>query len=335
MDGIKVSIIIPVYNVEKYLAECLDSALAQTLQPIEIICVDDGSTDSSPEILDRYAAACDSLRVIRKENGGLSSARNAGLAAAQGEYILSLDSDDRLTGPDALESLYNRAAANHLDVLFFDSKVFYETDELRALHPEFADFGLRHADDAGSGPELLARWLSDGSYLPSVCLQLLRREFLDANRLTFELAHPHEDEVFTVQCLCQANRAARWGVPAYDRRVRPDSIMTATSRTRSIRGYCEGAALLTDFVRSRLANPDEKLLRELDVLIRDLCDRALRVYAKLGANERRNLDRALTSPALRQLRAAQSRARWRALRLAVKRHSPKRLWSLLKSLKPR
>ena len=89
-----VSVIIPVYNVEKYLAECVDSVLAQSCQNYEIILVDDGATDSSGRMCDEYARKDSRIRVIHQSNGGLSAARNAGLDAAQGEYVYFLDSDD-------------------------------------------------------------------------------------------------------------------------------------------------------------------------------------------------------------------------------------------------
>lgn len=90
----KISVIIPVYNTEKYLKRCLDSIINQTFKNLEIIIVDDGSTDSSPQICDNYAESDDRIRVIHKTNGGLSSARNAGIDIATGIYISFIDSDD-------------------------------------------------------------------------------------------------------------------------------------------------------------------------------------------------------------------------------------------------
>ena len=92
-----VSVIIPLYNVEEYLRQCLDSVVCQTLSNIEIICVDDGSPDRSAEIAAEYVEKYPNVKLIRKENGGLSSARNAGLEAAQGDYVFFLDSDDKIT----------------------------------------------------------------------------------------------------------------------------------------------------------------------------------------------------------------------------------------------
>lgn len=110
-----ISVIVPVYNVEKYLQECVDSLLRQTYSPIEIILIDDGSTDSCPAICDRYAAADETIRVIHQQNKGLSGARNTGIDAAQGELISFVDSDDT-TEPDMLERLYVLLRDNNADI---------------------------------------------------------------------------------------------------------------------------------------------------------------------------------------------------------------------------
>lgn len=115
----KVSVIVPVYNVEDYLAMCLDTIINQTFKDIEIICVNDGSTDDSLNILEHYKNLDSRIKIISKENGGLSSARNAGMEIADGEYILFVDSDDWISSV-AVESLYNNAINNNSDVVVFD-----------------------------------------------------------------------------------------------------------------------------------------------------------------------------------------------------------------------
>ena len=123
MSKPKVSVVIPVCNVETYLRECLDSALAQTLRDIEIICVDDGSTDSSPAILDEYAAKDSRVKVIHKPNGGYGHTMNVGMDAATGEYFAILESDD-IIKPNMYEVLYGLAKANDVDVIKSDHEVF-------------------------------------------------------------------------------------------------------------------------------------------------------------------------------------------------------------------
>ena len=126
----KVSVIIPVYNVEKYLRECLDSVLKQTLREIEVICVDDGSTDSSLNILKEYAAKDSRMTVVRQDNLRAGVARNAGLALAKGEYVTFLDSDDFFES-EMLEECYNRLKKDQSDVCIFSArKIDYSINEV-------------------------------------------------------------------------------------------------------------------------------------------------------------------------------------------------------------
>ena len=112
---VKVSVIVPVYNVEKYLKRCLDSLVNQTLSDIEIICVNDGSTDGSAQILEEYAKKDNRIKIITQVNSGLSEARNAGIKAANGEYIGLVDSDD-FVDKEFYEKLYNAAISNNCDI---------------------------------------------------------------------------------------------------------------------------------------------------------------------------------------------------------------------------
>ena len=109
MDKIKISVIIPIYKVESYLRECVESVLRQTYQNLEIILVDDGSPDSCPQICEEYAIFDKRIKVIHKKNGGLSSARNEGFKHATGEYVLFLDSDDYWEKETAIQELIDKA----------------------------------------------------------------------------------------------------------------------------------------------------------------------------------------------------------------------------------
>lgn len=119
----KISVVIPVYNVENYLRQCLDSVINQTLDDIEIICVNDGSTDSSPDILEEYSRKDSRIRIISQENMGLSGARNTGMKYIKGEYVYFLDSDDYIE-LDALNQMYNISKNNSLDMLMFKTCSF-------------------------------------------------------------------------------------------------------------------------------------------------------------------------------------------------------------------
>ncbi|MDL2246076.1 glycosyltransferase [Methanobrevibacter sp. OttesenSCG-928-K11] len=122
----KVSVVVPVYNVEKYLNDCLDSLINQTLEDIEIICVNDGSTDNSLAILEKYQNKDNRIQIITRENGGLSAARNTGMEYTKGEYISFIDSDDWIE-LDTYEILYEFAKSKDLDILMFPFN-FYNDD---------------------------------------------------------------------------------------------------------------------------------------------------------------------------------------------------------------
>lgn len=126
MENVVVSVIIPVYNVEQYLCECIDSVLAQSFWDLEVLLVDDGSTDRSGEICDEYVGRDCRVKVFHKKNGGLSSARNAGIELARGEYVIFLDSDDYWLGCESLGKLVFTAASLNADIVRGEYK---EVDE--------------------------------------------------------------------------------------------------------------------------------------------------------------------------------------------------------------
>lgn len=131
---VKISVIVPVYNVQEYVGKCLESLITQTLKDIEIICINDGSTDDSLMVLQNFAAKDKRIKVINKENGGVSSARNAGLKAATGEYVMFVDGDDWIE-PETCEECYAKITADDADLLVFNfQEVFSEKDKKISGH---------------------------------------------------------------------------------------------------------------------------------------------------------------------------------------------------------
>lgn len=125
---VKISVLVPVYNVEPYLAQCLESICAQTLRELEVVCVDDASTDGSLSILREFAERDQRVKVVQApENGGLSRTRNLAMSYAQGEYLVLVDSDDWLE-TDLLEEMYSRAKALDADKLVCGFRYYYESD---------------------------------------------------------------------------------------------------------------------------------------------------------------------------------------------------------------
>jgi len=237
-DRPDVSVVIPAFNVESFVREAVASAQRQEGVSLQIIAVDDGSTDATPEILDALAAADERVTVIHQPNAGLSMARNAGIAVATGRYLAFLDGDDRWL-PSGLADLVAHADNDRLDALLFDGESFRDPGVDDRTWARFDGYYTRPAglEAVVSGPDLLTAMVDGLHYRPNAYLYLLRRDLLDEARLRFYPGITHEDNLFTFSMLIAASRAAHLPVRLYNRRVRPGSIMTAGSRMASARGF--------------------------------------------------------------------------------------------------
>lgn len=233
-----VSVIIPVFNAEPWLDGCLSSVLRQPDVSLEVICVNDGSTDSSGRILRKYADRDDRVIIIERPNGGLSAARNDGLAVASGRYTVFLDSDDRWR-TEGLSELVALCDRDELDVLMFDAKTMYESAELEATRKSLATYYERKRSYSTPCPgvQLMSTLLRAQVYRASACLYLTRTDLINEHGLRFIPGIAHEDNPFTFALLLTARRAAHEKNAFYERRVRAGSIMTAGSAERSLRGY--------------------------------------------------------------------------------------------------
>lgn len=169
MNDIKISIIVPVYQAEKYLQECLQSLLNQSIDEYEIICIDDGSTDSSAEIIHKLQQNAPNLKYFYQNNQGVSAARNRGIELANGKYIMFVDSDDTIK-KNCLRYLYRKAEQKKCDVLVFGGKT-----DIAFCAPEWMRMALytRNKDYEKFAPEIL--YNETGSQ-PSACNKLFRRE---------------------------------------------------------------------------------------------------------------------------------------------------------------
>lgn len=234
----KVSVIIPVYNVEPYLRECLDSVVNQTLKDIEIICVNDGSTDGSLAILEEYAEKDKRIKVFSQKNKGQSAARNVGLEVADGEYIYFMDSDD-LIELDCLELLYMTSNENDLDILYFDADVFFESKELEKRHGNYSCYYDRkhNYEKVYLGKKLFSEMLQHGDYKPSPCLQFLKNNFIKEKHIIFFEGIIHEDNLFTFQSIMLAERVSHIERKLFHRRVRQNSTMTKNETSRNVIGF--------------------------------------------------------------------------------------------------
>ena len=258
----KVSIIVPVYNVAPYLRQCMDSAVNQTYQNIEIICVDDGSTDASSEILTEYALKNSKVRVIRQENSGLSVARNVGFSFATGEYVMYVDSDDWIDVCTCEKAVFkaeehaadlvmwpyirefpNRSAPK---VIFSEEKTFHaaECRELQRRMIGLLGTELAHPENADA--------------LCTVWGKLYLRELIAQNDIHFtdlQRIGTYEDGLFNIHYLAHVKNATY--IPDYLSHYRKNSGMTSKYRKElaaqwknlfsDMRGYIEKGGYGSDF----------------------------------------------------------------------------------------
>ena len=257
----KLSIIIPVFNAERYLRRCLDSIRRQSMRDFEVICIDDGSTDSSAAVLGEYAAQDSRFRVISQANAGQGAARNRGLDVAAGEYICFVDADDVLSGADILELLISEMEKRTLQLLMFDAVTRYE-DGATAASAAIGNYRRIHFYPAAvSGMELFTAMNRRKEFSVSPCLYMFRKDAFDSVGIRFAEGVLHEDDVFTMSFLLSLDRVGHLGRVCYERWVHPGSVMTAASAERHISGYLFCCRWVEERLRERtLPRP---VLREL------------------------------------------------------------------------
>lgn len=216
----KFSIIVPVYKVEDYLEDCVNSVRNQTLEEFELILVDDGSPDRSGELCDELASKDSRIRVVHQENQGLSGARNSGLPLARGEYVLFLDSDDFYPQRDFLSELWQKSEDK--DVVLFNYARF--TDHLLQPLISFPELGEQAAD------AMLLELVKKNAFQSSACTKAAKRRMLLDNGLSFESGTLSEDIEWSAKVMKAAKSIALAPECIYAYRVRSSSITHTVSQ---------------------------------------------------------------------------------------------------------
>ena len=194
------SVVVPVYNVARYLPKCLDSLAGQSRRIEEIIVVDDGSTDDCPGILASYASVLPQMLVIRQDNAGLSVARNVGMRHATGEFLAFVDSDD-FVAPDIYETLLDAVTSDDLDMVVCNANYHFEGRE-----PDRPIYTTSRSSDVMAGADWLRQRLREDRLLHMVWMHLYRRSFVASVGLQFVPGLIHEDVIWTTRALVHAAR---------------------------------------------------------------------------------------------------------------------------------
>ncbi|KAA6339516.1 putative glycosyltransferase EpsJ [termite gut metagenome] len=232
----KVSIIIPVYNTADYLEEAVGSILNQTLTELEIIAVNDGSTDNSLEILERIRQKDSRLHIHSQKNRGLSEARNTGMAYATGEFIYLFDSDDMLQ-KETLAACYQKAITESADIVFFDAGVIGTTGQNAFRNLPYERKHLLESNIVYRGNEILTFLINKRKFSSSPCLIFTRLGYLTSINLNFYSGIIHEDQLFTFLLFLQADKVCFIPENYFKRRMRPHSIMTSPVSIKNIHGH--------------------------------------------------------------------------------------------------
>lgn len=229
MDDLKVSVIIPIYKVEKYINQCIDSVLNQTYKNIEVILVDDGSPDNCPDICDNYAKEDNRVKVIHKENGGLSSARNAGIQEATGEYAIFIDSDDYWKEENGLQKLVERIEKTKACVLSFGYEKY---DEDTGRCTPYFESDLVYHFPSGNKNAQLDKMTKSNLYIASACNKLIRLNLL--KELPFQNGMVSEDIEWCARLLAKADALDFLNLNFYCYRQREGSIAHSISEKSCI-----------------------------------------------------------------------------------------------------
>ncbi len=247
-----ISIIIPVYKVEQYLNQCVQSIVDQTYKNLEIILVDDGSPDNCPAMCDAWAEKDQRIKVIHKDNGGLSDARNAGMNIANGEYIAFVDSDDYIRS-DMLELLYSSIITNNSDISACGIEMVY--DDGRMPHP------MTLADNITLDNISAMNAIVDETFLKQPVWYKLYKTVL-VKDILFPVGKYHEDVFWSYQAIAKASKVSIFGDRCYFYRQRNKSIMSegySLSRLDSI----EGKEQRIEFIKSNYPKITNKAIDNL------------------------------------------------------------------------
>ncbi len=224
-----ISIVVPVYNVEKYLSQCVESILNQTYKNLEIILVDDGSTDKSSIICDDFKLKDNRIKVIHKKNGGLSSARNMGIDVATGDYVMFIDSDDYYLSNYAISKIVENLCESNADILTFGLKKYFEDIDLLEDSKYIFDRNLINFNDKKQTFNYLVR---NNLFIASACNKALKNQFIKDNDLRFKEGFLSEDIEWSARLIIYSNVIDVLNESFYIYRQRKSSISKSTKKNK-------------------------------------------------------------------------------------------------------
>lgn len=290
------SIIVPVFNTGKYLNECLESLYRQNISDFEVICVDDGSTDNSIDILCDFAERKGNISIIRQEHCGVSAARNKGLNAAKGEYVYFIDSDDYLDD-NCLSGIMRKCIENRLDLICFSYNNFSDDEKYSGVTSRIMGDKIRSISDSNTiitGEELFCSLVYADEWYNSSCIYITRRSVIDNQGIRFndELICS-EDFPFSVKVHLSAKRAMCVDSVGYNRRIRQKSIIHTEVSPEYL--YCVFKSILMVCNEYKYICSDNRVTGALSKLIQNHLLHFAKKYSKASKITREGMCSLLSS----------------------------------------
>lgn len=240
------SVIVPVYNAEKYLRRCVESILNQTFSDLELLLINDGSTDNSGAICDEYAEKDSRIQVFHKTNGGVSSTRNMGLVLAQGEWVTFVDADDWIE-TDTFEKVCKRLQEENADICLYDFNIIYADHRRCLCTPQIECYGESY----------LNKWLR--FELTSLCTMIVRKSIYDTNNLRCPIQNYCEDFYLTTKLIYYAKKVTKLDYRGYNyNRLNENSLVNNINPNVAIEEQAIYKSLLDFFAKENVLERYEK-----------------------------------------------------------------------------
>lgn len=281
------SVIIPVFNTEKYLRECIDSILHQDNKNLEIILIDDGSTDGSGEICDLYHKKESRIKVIHQINGGPSKSRNCGIDIATGKYIMFVDSDDYLANNNVISKFFNIFEEHDCDIIYGVYKGFIDKNYKSCTYEIYPKALRVNNEDIKtlSTEEVIQLLFDNENYYVSPTIKIYKKEYLDRNNFRFKENVYLEDEEWTPRILLNCKKIYLYNDKFYMRRIREDSIMTTIKdekRLKKIENLIEISKDMTKYIEINCKN--SKLKNTFEDYYKSFKNIYIRLYNEITDN---------------------------------------------------
>lgn len=280
---VKISVVVAVYNTEKWLDKCIESLLNQTKCFSEIVLVDDGSTDDSLTICEKFQGLYPEIKVFYQPNGKQGKARNSGIAHISSEYLLFVDSDDLLE-PDTVEILSNVLSRKRYDAVYFEAHVFGQEELMRTYNFKSSEYNreLSMGIIEGTGRDFFSQCYPR-SYFSSACMAVYRTELIKSAGISFPEGVFYEDNYFTFVFMQEAELVCCIPDILYGRRIREESTMTSRITAEKVQDLCNVVLLIYQYIHLRKEQIEDST-GAVAQYICDLCYFAWGKYAQYREN---------------------------------------------------